>query len=200
MAPWPLIAAAAAGLVLPPAQALPAEAARNPGETAQAFAHRAFDLPPDSDEHVTSATWNGRAAVFVDFVRGAGDDQERPLMALLQTPGGAWRRIGVTVGEEEGGVPDIAAIGFANADRDPAQELIVILAWPQQHAAVSGTLYEVRLFDDPKPGDRTLKALKTLESHFTAHACDCTWDDGRTEHFRFKTVAAVKAELKALGF
>jgi hypothetical protein len=30
--------------------------------------------------------------------------------------------------------------------------------------------------------------------------CDCTWDDGTSKHFRFKTMASIKAELKRLGY
>jgi hypothetical protein len=56
------------------------------------------------------------------------------------------------VGEEDGGIADIAAIGFANADKNPAKELIVILKWNQQHAFELGTAYEVRIFDDARPG------------------------------------------------
>jgi hypothetical protein len=121
-------------------------------------------------------------------------------MLLQETPGGAYRRMDVTTGEQEGGAPDVVSIGFANADRDPAKELVVILAWPVRHADVEGTLYAVRIFYDPQPGQTKLTELKAAERPFEAHNCDCDRGGGKSEHYRFKTMAAVKAELTRRGF
>jgi hypothetical protein len=63
---------------------------------------------------------------------------------------------------------------------------------------VSGTLCEVRIFDAPKPDHLALNLLK-ISDHF-GFECDCEWRDGRRRHFRFKTIAAVKTELKRLGY
>lgn len=147
---------------------------------------------------MTAAAWNGVPMLFVDYETGAGESEERPLVALQRQPSGAYRLVRVTLGETEGGRPDIAAIGFAKADRDPARELIVILAWSVRHLDVDGTAYEVRIFDDPQAGQSSLKQLK-ISDHFGGD-CDCTWSDGSSKHYRFKTVAAVKAELKKLGY
>ena len=170
---------------------------RAAGETDAAFVGRALQLPPSADAHVTAANWNGVATLFVDH-QTVAEYPERIVTALQRQPTGGYRAIEVTVGEQEGGTPDIAAIGFANADRDPAKELIVILAWPQQHYDVEGTLYEVRLFDDPKPGRSALTPLRL--SHRFGAGCDCGRRDGTSSHFRFKTVAAVKAALRRLGY
>lgn len=170
---------------------------RTAAETDLAFATRALRLSGDSDLHVTAANWNGIPTLFVDY-ETSGPDPERPLVALQRQSSGKYRAIQVTIGDQEGGVPDIAAIGFANADRDPAKELIVILSWPQQHYDFDGTLYEVRIFDDPKPGQEALSLLKVSKTF--GSECDCNWRDGASKRFRFKTIAAVKAELKRLGY
>lgn len=197
----PLAVLALAALAAP-AHAQPF--ARAAGETALGFAERALLLAAgDEDTHVTEARWNGRATVFVDFSqRGVGgyDYDERALVALMQRPDGRYERVVVTIGEQEGGEPEIIAIGLANADRDPAQELVVMLRWPVKHLDVEGSLYEVRIFDDLKPGQARPVWLKAVSGRFAAHACDCGWRDGRRETYRFKTMAAVRRELKRLGY
>lgn len=171
------------------------DVSRGPGEIDQAFARRALHLSADTEMHVLSAAWNGMPTLFVDYVNADG---ERPLVALQREPSGAYRKLTVTLGEQEGATPDVKAIGFANADKDPAKELIVILGWDQEHADVSGTLYEVRIFDDAKPGQTALTQLK-ISDQFGSE-CDCDWKDGTHKRFRYKTVAAVKAELERMGY
>jgi hypothetical protein len=174
-----------------------AQDVRNPGESDLAFAGRTLNLPADSDTHVTATAWNGVPTLFVDYKTQEADPQ-RPLVALQPLPSGAYRTIQVTMGEQEGGTPDIAALGFARAEKTPGQDLIVILSWEQEHYDVDGTLYEVRIFREPAPGQTTLTPLK-VSDHFGTE-CDCNWRDGRRKRFRYKTIAAVKAELKRMGF
>ena len=160
-----------------------ADFARAAGESDKAFAARVLHLPPGNAFNVTAAAWNGSPTLFVDYETGREEDSpERPLVALQQQPSGAYRLLHVTIGETEGGRPDIAAIGFANADRDPAKELIVILTWWTQHLDVSGTFYEVRIIDDPHPGQTSLPTLK-LSDHFGSE-CDCSWSDGSSKRYR----------------
>jgi hypothetical protein len=170
---------------------------RGAGETDLGFATRVLHLSDDSDAHVTTAVWNGVSTLFVDY-QTPGENGERPLLALRKTPAGLFSKIDITTGEQEGGVPDIAAIGFANADHDAARELIVILAWAQHHYDAEGALYEVRIFDDPRPGQTALTLLKVSDKF--GFGCDCASRDGKSATFRFKTIAAVKAELKRLGY
>jgi hypothetical protein len=137
MKPW--IAAIVATLVPLAGQAQ--TLARLPGEAALPFAERVLQLPKDTeDAHALETKWNGRPVIFVDFPR----DQDRVVVALEQAPDGGYRKLDVTVGEEEGGLAEVAAVGFANADRDPAGELIVILAWPVQHAVDTGEKLDAR--------------------------------------------------------
>jgi hypothetical protein len=171
---------------------------RAPAESARSFADRTLHLPAPADGddiHVLETKWNGHAVLFVDYP----EQNDRMVVALEQQPDGAYRKVDVTDGEEEGGLASVAAIGFAKAEKSPDQQLIVILAWPVQHAVSEGTLYEVRIFEDAKPGQTALTLLKPISDKLSANGCDCD-QDGKTNHFRFKTIAAVKAELKRLGF
>src|SRR5690348_10249213 len=174
------------------------EIARAPGESDLVFATRALHLTADAEPHVTAANWNGVPTLFVDY-QTSGEYPERPVVALQRQPSGGYRAFQVTLGEQEGGTPDLVALGFAHADHSsPAKDLIVILAWNVKHAGVSGTLYEVRIFTPPQPGQKALALLKVSEKF--GSECDCTWDDGTSKTFRFKTIAAVKTELKRLGY
>ncbi|HUD91264.1 hypothetical protein [Sphingobium sp.] len=162
--------------------------------------HRAaqrIGLPAEA-VNVTPATWNGRGQVFADYLTGKEDEEERQLVMLAETMDGPPVR--VTVGEQEGGAPQIAAIGFANADRDKAKELIVILAWDIRHYDVSGTMYDVRILDDWKPGQRALVPVKAAERLFKHYECDCGRRDGPDTTARVKTIAAVKQALRRAGY
>lgn len=166
---------------------------RQPGESDLAFATRALKLGGGAAPHVLAADWNGVPTLLVDYDTDGGDPDraERPLVAIQPQPSGGYRAVEVTRGEQEGGVPDIKALGFARATRDPAQDLIVILAWPQMHYDVEGTLYEVRIFASPQPGQTALQPLR-ISARFGS-GCDCSWRSGAAKTYRFRTIAAVKA-------
>jgi hypothetical protein len=186
------------------AGASPAELRPAPGESAGLFAARVLGQN-EPDFHVLDLSWNGRHTLFADYPVHIGSGERAhsgiALVALEEQAGGAYRRIAVTTAEEDGGDPEIAAIGFANADRDPAKELIVILAWPQIHYDYGGSFYEVQILDTPRRGAPRLARLDALSKHF-GDGCDCDFRDGhrKPEHYRYKTIAAVKAELHRLGY
>jgi len=173
------------------------------GETPAHFAARVLGQPED-ELNIVDAPWNGRRTLFADYQRGELQNNYtvsfRELFALVQQPDGAWRKLAVTTGEEEGGDAEVAAIGFANADRDADRELIVILKWPQQHYDYSGAFYEVRLFDTPAAGKPALAYLETVSKKFGGVGCECSSREGGDKHYRFQTIAAVKQELKRLGY
>jgi hypothetical protein len=178
-----------------------------PAEHLEDFARRVA-VPPASraDSIVTPVTWNGRPFLFVDYSisrpipKSSEQEEDRELVALEKMPDGAYRKRAVTTGEEEGGTAKIEAIAFANADKDAPKELIALLSWPVQHLDVSGTLYEVRLFDDVQPDAAQITYLKSLSAHFNRHSCECDRDGEKPEHAEFKTVAAIKRELAKMGF
>ena len=170
-----------------------------PDESARAFEERAAGAPSDDGVNILPAKWNGRPYLFVDFPAGRKDEDDRDLVALAQMPGGSLRRIFVTTGEEEGGEATVAAIGFGAPAGASSDDLIVLLSWPVMHLDVEGTLYDVRLFADPgMASPAQLTSLDALAKHFDHDNCDCDRGPGKKEHFPFKTMAAIKAELKKL--
>jgi hypothetical protein len=199
------LAALVCALLLP--QAAAAASQRAPGEGAQAFAQRVLKSALEPED-VIETVWNGQSVIFASRVLTQSppenpkqQEEDRVLIMLRSLPDGSYQKLDITTGEEEGGTAQIQAIGFANADKDPARELIVLLTWNVQHADVSGTLYAVRIFDDiQSPSQTKLTYLKQVSAHFDTNTCDCDRGDGKPEHFRFKTIGAIKAELKRMGF
>lgn len=145
--------------------------------------------------HSTESEWNGRPVVFVDHVTGTGE-QEFRLDAVYRDDAGQLRSAEVV--RDNSCCTTEAAVGPANADGDPDEELIVILRGSVSNYDVSGSLYEVRLFDALRPGEPSLAPLSQLSAHFGSE-CDCEWRDGTRKTFAYKTVAAVQRELARLG-
>lgn len=145
------------------------------------------------------ATWNRSPVVFVEYLETSAGAEQRLLFVVHRDARGQLRQTRVMAIDEDGGPPEIAAIGFANADRDPARELIVIQTWPQQHYDYGGAFYEVRVFDDPKPGQSALIPLDQVSKRFSL-GCECNWRDGKVEHYRFKTILQVQRELRRMGY
>lgn len=205
MKPVALIAVVALLWVAAVANARAQDLVRPPHETDLAFAERVLHVDDDNDPHVVAAAWNGVPTLFVDYQTTTGEETNRPVVALMRQPDGRFRLIHITVGEEEGGSADLAAIGFADADHSGAKALVTIISWEQNHhMLVSGTLYEVRIFAAPRPGQTDLVPLK-LSSHFDG-GCECWHEDGPPKHpeyqthYRFKTIAAIKRELHKMGY
>lgn len=195
-----LIAAMSAG-----AGAQAQDLARAANEPDDAFVRRVLHIGAEADPHVVATQWNGVPTLFVDYEVTKGDEVNRPLVALMRQQNGRYKLVRVTVGEEEGDVATFTAIGFADADHSGSKSLIAILSWTQNHhEVVSGTLYEVRIFAPPRP-DQTSLIPSKISSHFDG-GCECWHNDGGpkqkpyTTHYRFQTIAAVKAELKRMGF
>jgi hypothetical protein len=118
---------------------------------------------------------------------------------IVRQVGSKLRALKVMVAEAEGGKPEVAAVGFANADRDTAKELVVLLKWEQVHYDYGGRFWEVRLFDDIKPGQTELQPLPQVSAHFGL-GCECSWRNGENKTYRYNTLAAVRKELNRLGY
>lgn len=186
------------------AGAVPPDLRRAPGESAGAFAARVLEQRKEALQ-VVETRWGDRAAIFADYAVVHSDPkgnriETRELAVLTEQPGAVWRRIAVTRAEEEGGVAEIAAIGFANADRDADRELIVLIKWPQVHYDYSGAFYEVRLFDTPHPGVPHLAPLPKTSALFGGIGCECNSRDGGRQRYRFTTIAAIRQELTRRGY
>ncbi len=174
--------------------------------TAGSTLAQADDGPaPREAETTFRTTWNGQPVVFTTWLdsrtsqNADGDVEDAPTRRLEVVLDGD-KHYAVGAWDEQGGPAEIKAIFFANADKDPAQELIVITTWPVQHADVNGALYEVRVYDDiaSAQGDR-LRPIPALNKHFGT-GCDCDRPGATPDRYNFRTVSAVKSELRRLGF
>lgn len=141
---------------------------------------------------------NGVPGIIVDQLAGSEGEAQRRVDLVQRALDGTLRSIRVTMAEPEGGEAEVEAWGLANADADPAPELVLILRWPVVHHDVSGALYEVRLFDDPRPDEAALRPLTRLSAHFGS-GCTCQERDGRRRGFRYASMTAVRRELARLG-
>ena len=165
-----------------------------------------FDSSAPREAETTLRTnWNGQPAVFTTWldsrsVQNEDGDLETVRTRRLEVVLNGDRRLAVGAWDEQGGPAEIKAIFFANADNDPALELIVITTWPVQHADVVGAFYEVRVYDDvaTAQGDR-LRPIPALNKHFGA-GCYCERQGATPDHYSYHTVAAVKSELRRMGF
>jgi hypothetical protein len=159
-------------------------------------------LPAGTDPeavHRLKSQWNGQPVVFVDYpvqqkVQGEAETDVM-LKAFIPSAGG-YKAVDIGMFEEEGGTAEVRAVAFANADRDKARELVVLVAWPVQHYDVEGTYYQVRIYDDLGAGAHPLTALNT---HF-GEGCDCNRRDDKPDRFRYKTIAAIRKELVRMGY
>lgn len=183
------------------------EVRRLENETLEVFAKR--NGPPQSElTHTVIETeaWNRPRTVIafyivkVELKDGTHATQVDGYLFVPKSTD-TYEKILIKNFEEEGDTPTIEAVFFANADRDKAQELIVICSWLQRHYDVSGTLYGTFIFDDLRPGAHPAE-LSFLEgiSERVSGDCECEWRDGRKKKSRYKTAASVKAGLKKLGF
>lgn len=116
---------------------------------------------------------------------------------LLPTVDKQYERIKIGSIYPEGGGPMIRSVFYVNADRDADKELAVLVKYPQRHYDYSGAFYGTQIFDYDK-AEKQFTYLTDLSETF--FGCECGWRDGRTETANYKTAAAVKAKLKAMGF
>lgn len=162
------------------------------------------------DEARLNARWNGRPVVLHSWMESwplDGGLTEEALRLEVIDPRAATAPVAVGDFGEEGGIAKLTAIGFANADGDPAKELIVIVSWPQVHYDYGGAFYEVRIYDDlAAAGAGGVSEIAALSDHFNSgNTCDCTWregqgPDGDVNVYPYKTIASVKAELRKMGY
>lgn len=175
-------------------------------ETNEAFAKR--NAPPQSElvhTVIQTTAWNNPNSVIA-FYRHEDKEGKYTVTIVdgylfIPTSTGAYEKILINHFEEEGAPADIEAVFFANADKDPAKELVVLCSWKQQHYDFQGTMYGTFVFDDLKkdvhPAELTL--LESVSKKVSG-GCDCRHRDGSKPDRRFRTAAQVRAGLKRLGY
>jgi hypothetical protein len=182
---------------------------REAGETAQAFALRVG--PPGATlahPAIETDAWHLDGKVLLAFyaveVKDEASSTPRDVVdgvAWLPTgDAGRYRRVDIGRIEPEGAAPEIRSVFFANADRDPGPELVVIVGWEQRHYDVSGTLYGTLIYARQKTASGTGFTYLEPVSRKVSGGCECDFRDAPSEHSPFRTAAEVRRGLRSLGF
>ena len=184
-----------------------AQIERLPNESAENFAKR--NMPPQSElvhKVIETEAWGNKKNVIAFYqieikLKDNVSATQVDGYLFLQKSVNSYEKILIHSFGEEGDTPQIEAVFFANADKDKAQELIVICSWQQRHYDVNGTLYGTFIFDDLNhlTDSGSLKYLETI-SNKVSGGCDCNYRDGRKGNKKFNSAAKVKAGLRKLGF
>lgn len=92
--------------------------------------------------------------------------------------------------------PVIDSIFFANADKDPAKEIVIFYYFKHPQ----GTHYNTLVFDNPDKNNLADKLPELYEMReILFGGCDCTYN-GKTTTAKFKKSKDIKKELIRLGF
>ncbi|KEZ07309.1 hypothetical protein GQ57_01580 [Burkholderia sp. MSh2] len=101
---------------------------------------------------------------------------------------------------EDGGIPQIASVFFANADHDPKdKELVVLVQTPQRHYDYGGDFYDgyiYKLTGSASTG-AVFVGLQSDASEPFIGQCECGFRDGRVEHARYADAASIRKALAA---
>jgi hypothetical protein len=178
---------------------LAAPAAAEPSLLTPERAIAFLDVPPAKEPNTLVTKWNRVPTIFVDYTDTSEDLDIQVLKAVSLDTQQRLVAHDITIAYPNGGPPQIAAIGFANADRDPADELIVLIRIDQKHYDYSGHFVEIQIIDDVTPNKAQADLLPKLSEHFGL-GCVCSFRDGRRESYKFDSIAAIKRELKRLGY
>jgi hypothetical protein len=181
---------------------------RLPGESAEAFAKRV--TPPGSQlihQVIETSVWSGNERSIIAFfeltVPIIREDSAIAVTGTIFFPAGqgTYRQTRIGDIEEEGGRPEVRSVFFANADKDPAKELIVIVSWPQKHYDVYGDLYGTLVYDNPDIGNppEQLKLLEKVSARLDG-GCDCRWRDGKVRKAKYKTAGDIRSALRKMGY
>lgn len=182
---------------------------RTANETAKQFAERNATPGSETVHMVETEAWGVKKTVIAFYkveTKAADGTPVTQVDGYLFIPGpaaGDYRKILIYNFEEEGDTPKIEAVFFANADRDKAQELVVLTSYQVSHYDVSGTLHSTFIFDDVEPEGANPAKLNYLEaiSEKVSGGCDCTYRDGKTKGTKkFETAVQVRAGLKKQKF
>lgn len=196
-------------LLAGPAAAQGQQLRRPLGETADSFARRNKPaLAATLTGRVLETTaWDGRTRVIIAFYaakhveRVDGQLQPEPCVEgyiFVPTLAAGYRRLFLDRYEQEGADASIASVFFANADHDPARELVVLCQWPQRHYQVAGTLYQARFYDNPAAAATRLAPLTALDKLLTSEF-DGTNEEGK-HTAKYQSAAAIRQKLKQLGY
>ena len=111
-----------------------------------------------------------------------------------------YKRIFIDSYGQEGADAEIETIFFSNADKDKSKELIILCSWNQsRHYGISGSLYQVYVYDEIGVKSKELKKIDKFEKIFGTEF-NGTDDSGEKHKAKYMNAKQIKEKLKNLGY
>lgn len=177
---------------------------RQANETAEQFA---LKTKPDSLQvaHtvIETAIWGADKKVIIALFGYDAPDPNKGFNSVFgylyyPTSSDMYSVIALETIGEDGGLPEVISVFFANADGDKAKELGILCKYVQRHHDYSGELYKGFIYDNPTPEKKALRYDEKLLTKFSE--CDCDFREGESTKARFKTAQDIKVELTRMGY
>ena len=181
---------------------------RYDNETTEQFVKRLQPIHSQLTSKVIETTWNSNPVIIAFYMQTFKlpkendpdqDDYMRIIARLyVQQKPNEYKNFLIDTINSEGGDPRVESVFFANADKDKATELVLLISWEQHHFDIDGTLYGTFIYDDVLMPHLKLNFKKAISEKLDGGFDGLT--EGTKVTAKFKTSNAVKAELKKLGF
>lgn len=136
------------------------------------------------------------ATIHVAYAESASDELRVAVCVRLSGPMAGYAYAG-PIDSQGGQHPVLAEMFLANADDDPARELVVLAAWEVDDAlGTSGTLYEPWIFDPPA-GAGVMQRVVLVDPELSFGFDGIR--EGERVTYPYQDAAALRARLQQLG-
>ena len=155
---------------------------------------------------IETKEWSLRNAIIGFYERSyklQGDNYEYvDVLGYLFFPidSNSYQRVFIDTFENEGGTAEIASIFFANADTDPAREMVILIKWPCVHYQIDGNLYETRIFNNVPASSIPRKMVYLKQASKKVSGGFDGYREGENVISKYKTSQEIRARLKSLGY
>lgn len=179
---------------------------RYSNETSYDFASRNRNNP----EKVTDLKWNNHNVIIANYktIGNAyynedlhNDDTTVTIDLYVAVSSISCIKVAVPSVTYPYGNASVESVFLANADKDAAEELFIILSWKSASDKMEGTMYQTFVYDDLPTDYLQLPAsVKDMEIASQFSGCDCKRSGQPATEAEFKTSADIRANLKKRGF
>lgn len=125
------------------------------------------------------------------------------IQGLMFVPVGVdrYRKVIIDTYDVNGGDPKLEAAFFANADHEPAEELVVICSWALNSYDFSGNYFSTSIYKMPQPNGREekLRLLKEIDGGLDGDRRN-EIEEWESVVSKNKTEEQVRATLKKMGY
>ena len=148
--------------------------------------------------------WDTTRLMIVAFFAPTTAEQEEGIgafgFAFVEKENNKYAQIVIDTIYQEGDLPTIETVFFANCDKDKKREMFVLNTYNIKHQGVSGKIYETKVYDDinmAKP-PRKFRFLEAQSAQFDG-GFEGENEEGK-QKAKYKEVKEIRGELKRLGF